>query len=188
MVNAMLAIIGESPIQTIDLSHPDVQLALDLWDENSTLVQSKGWWYNTEVYQLLLDARTNEVFLPPNTITIDNANTNYIKRGRVLYDLENHTRTFPDTTDTTDLVTKCIMFWSIGELPTTIYMYILLLTKMAMVMARDKEAEVLRGLELQINVAFDKVNREHVGFHNPNRQQVNNAALMLSRQPIRRVI
>jgi len=188
MVNAMLSAIGGSTIQQIDLSHPDVQLALDLFDENSLSVQGIGWWFNTEVHQLVMDARTGEVFLPPNTISIDNKYVNVVKRGRVLYNIDTFTTIFPSTTTAAELLTVCVRYWELEELPPLVYMYVLLKTKLAIVNDRDAEPNKIRDLEIAIQNALVLVQREQLEYSDPNNQQVGNAALMLQRQPIRRVI
>jgi len=183
MVNALLESIEESPVQSIDLTHPDVQLALDIWDTESIGVQGVGWWFNTEVYELSIDTRSGEVFLPANIISIDAPGTTLVKRGRRLYNNIGHTYLF-DVAETTqdDLTITCLMEWSLEELPPTVYGYILALCKIAIVANRDFDAARLQGLERMAGIRLVSLQKQHLRYSDPNRLNVNAAALMLSRQ------
>lgn len=181
MVNSLLEAIEETTIQTVDLTHPDVQLAINIWAEQSVAVQSRGWWYNKEIYQLVPDTNTGEVFLPNGTLEIDGAALTYVKRGRVLYDLENHTRDL-SAVEADDLEMTCIMEWDLTELPPGIYRLVLLQAKLAMVTDRDQDQTKIQKYREEIGIAFATALQINLRFTDPNRQSVNNARLLLDAQ------
>lgn len=185
MINALLGVIEETAIQEIDLTHPDVLQAIDIWDEQSVAVQSRGWWYNTETYQLVPDTVSGEVYLPAGCLEIDGASTNYVKKGRKLYDMENHTLDFSEATES-DLLMVCIMEWDLIDLPPTIYRQTLIASKLAMVTDRDQDQVKMEKYNAEYQIAEALSLKANLRFSDPNRQSVNNAATLLQNQPIRR--
>ena len=184
MVNTMLEVIEESPVVTVDKAHPDIKLALDLWNIASISVQSSGWWYNKEQYQLIPDTTSLEVFLPGGTIEIDAPGTSFVKRGRKLYDLENHTSEFANTSSD-DLLITCIMGWELEDLPPVMYTYLLALTKAQMLTERAFDANKLQKLEQGINMAFVLLQKNHLRYSGPNRKSTSSAQQLLTNQPQR---
>ena len=180
MVNALLEIIEETSIQAIDETHPDVTLALDLWDKQSVITQARGWWFNRESFDLEPDAITDIIYVPDGTLEIDCVSTKIVKRGRKLYDNENHTYEF-----TEGLTVDCIMEWALEDLPPIVYSLILTLCKIDMVMGRDQDATKLDVLNTDSARQNAYAQKADVRYSDPNRLHVNNAALLLSRQPMR---
>lgn len=186
-VNAMLEVIEETALQTIDRTHPDVLLALNTWDEQSVAVQSEGWWFNKEQYQLVVDARTNEVFLPSGVLAVDLTGTTYIKRGRRLYDKENHTYIFETDTPAEDLLVDCIMEWSVDELPPSIYRLILLQCKIVMVSNRDQDQVKLQLLDSERALASVTAKKENLAYMDTSAMQSNSFLTFQATQPRRRM-
>ena len=183
MVNALLEEIEESTILTIDRTHPDVDFALNIWDTESVAIQGMGWWYNSEVYVLTPDVASSEVYLPTGTISIDAVGTTLMKRGRRLYDVEKHSYIFSmDDYSVEDLTITCLMEWALDELPVTVYGYILSLCKIAMVANRDYDATHLNALEKMAGMKLGTLQKQHLRYADPNRLNINNAGLLLSRQ------
>jgi len=100
-VNAMLACVGESPIESLlgDLT-ANVQIAVDLLKKTSRGLQSASWNFNTEEDFELSRAIDGTVTLPGNTLdvdlTVETGAINIVQRGLRLYDKKNHTYVFAD--------------------------------------------------------------------------------------------
>lgn len=73
-VNEMLAAISEAPVESLDEGNADVQVALQFLQNNSRLLQSKGWAFNTETYKLSptldTDSGHHWLILPANTLRV----------------------------------------------------------------------------------------------------------------------
>ncbi len=101
-VNAMLAVIGEAPLSTLDGNalHADAVGARQALHNTSRSVQAEGWYFNTEQNYPFTPDRDGFITLPPNVVSVDieplnaRGNVDVIVRGDRLYDLENHTFAF----------------------------------------------------------------------------------------------
>lgn len=183
VVNALLKVIGESPVNEIDLGHPDIVTALSTWNEYSSEIQSNVWWYNKEVWQLI--AQTDgTVAISSDVIAVDGPNVNYIKKGRYLYNLEEHTYDFSEATEE-DLLLNLIMNWDIGELPPVMFNYILSRSKLSMLVDvaydQNKEAKLRREVETRKFLA----QKHHLRFAKPNAKSTYTAQQLLIAQPQR---
>lgn len=183
VVNALLKVIGESPVNQISQAHPDIVTALNIWNEYSSEIQSIGWWFNTEVWELAA-ATDGTVTLPPEVIAIVSPNTNYIKKGRFLYDLEEHTYDFSGAS-TDDLVLTLITEWSIGELPPVVFNYILSKSKLSMLVDLAYDANKERKLEREVDLRYFLVQKNQLRFGKPNAKSAQTAAQLLNTQPTR---
>lgn len=102
-VNQMLAAVGESPINNLEADLAEAQTAIDVLDDVSRELQTRGWGWNRQVNRKIKRSATNEVYLPGNTLSVD-IKDEYTKRpakgSRVafrngkLYDLVNFTYEF----------------------------------------------------------------------------------------------
>jgi len=186
MVNALLESIEETAIQEIDLTHPDVSLALRIWEGHSVTIQTRGWWFNKECFQLVIDARTGEVFLPDGVLELDSADPRFVKRGRRLYNLEDHTYNFTtDSITEEELFMSLIMEWDLTELPPIIYRNILLRSKIEMVVERNNDAVKVQAFTDDLNTVAFQCKKTNARYSNPNRELVNNAGMLLINQPQR---
>ncbi len=183
VINTLLKVIGESPVNTKDLGHPDIVVALDIWDEYSSEIQSNGWWYNTETWQMTLET-DNTVKLPVTAITIIGDNPYYIKRGRYLYDLENHTTDLSGA-DSDDLEFDIVMEWSIEDIPPVMFSYILAVCKFRILMDLAFDQHKAAELKEEIQKRFFLVQKQHLKFSKPNRLNTVAAQAMLTVQPTR---
>lgn len=100
-INTMLAVIGESSVNSLSSGLDEAISAENTLDEISRLVQSEGWEFNTEhKYPLPIDV-DGHVPLPASLLRIDGEGKRYIRRGGKLYDKIHHTDIFTDTVYTT---------------------------------------------------------------------------------------
>ena len=183
VVNALLKVIGESPVNSVDLGHPDVVTSLNIWAEYSSEIQSNSWWYNKETWALAADV-DGKVAISSDVIAIDGPNTFYIKKGRYLYDLEEHSYDFSGATDT-DLTLDLIMNWDINELPPVIFNYILSKAKLSMLVDLAYDAHKELKLEKEIELRRFLVMKHHLRFAGPNAINTTSAAALLTPQPTR---
>jgi hypothetical protein len=183
VVNALLKVIGESPVNEIDLGHPDVVTALNIWEEYKSEVQSNVWWYNKEVWALIAQI-DGTVAIPSNVIAIDGPNANYIKKGRFLYDLELHTYDFSEATET-DLTLNLIMDWDAEELPPVMFNYILARAKLSMLVDLAYDANKEKKLEKEVELRRFLAMKHHLRFAGPNATSTASAQQLLNAQPTR---
>jgi len=87
VVNDMLALLSEAPLNTLEEDHDLVPSCLAALRNASYREQSKAWWFNQELVTLSPDAGTGNIMLPSDTIRVDptNGQLNYVQRGRRLY-------------------------------------------------------------------------------------------------------
>lgn len=125
-VNTMLFTIGESPVNTLEGGTVvDAVTAEQTLDRVSRQIQSEGWSFNTEkCFPLMRQAFAPFVIYVPDTaLSCDptDKTMNIVVRGGRLYDLDNHTFTFPDTPKI-----DCDIIWSLPfeDIPETARNYI----------------------------------------------------------------
>ena len=98
-VNTMLEVIGEAPVNTLEISGvTEVSIARSILNATSRNFQARGWSFNTEKdYPLVLD-EFGQVNLPTNTLQVDatDRSLDVVQRGSKLYDKANHTYIFTE--------------------------------------------------------------------------------------------
>lgn len=95
-VNEMLAAIGESPLENIEIMPPSGHTARLILNQTSAAIQTEGHWFNQEgSYRLVPDA-AGEINLPPNILSVDATDDtiDVIARGSRLYDKTRQSYTF----------------------------------------------------------------------------------------------
>jgi hypothetical protein len=105
-VNTMLTAIGEIPVSSItSATTNDVSIAISILESTSREVQSRGWFYNTDLNYSLVPNNNNEIELPANTLRVElegsSRSKNYVERNRKLYDRYNNTFTISDSVKVT---------------------------------------------------------------------------------------
>ena len=185
MVNVLLSCIEEDTVQHVDMSHPDVKLAVSQITHTNVLIQMNGYWFNRETHRLTPDTISKEVFLPGGCIAVDDINGTYVKRGRRLYDVSRHTFIFDNDPSEESLTVECIMKWDIEELPPVVYLYILASAKVGFYAERGADTQRAQSLLRDANLALFQVQKQHLRYSDPNRLTVNNAATLLNTQTMR---
>ena len=179
IVNSLLQVIGESPINEVDRSNPDVLAALQVWEQFSNNEQAHGFWYNTETWTLQVNT-DGKVYLPSNTLAVDTLDINYIKRGRKLYDLENHSFDFSAQDEVTvDIITA----WEHDELPPIVFNYILAKCRWYMVATYALDTNLLKVLEQETQLAFHKLQVQNLKAERPSATATGTAQTLLQNQP-----
>ncbi|HWL80103.1 MAG TPA: hypothetical protein VNR89_04060 [Roseomonas sp.] len=101
-VNAMLAVIGEAPVNTLeDSGLLDASMARQLLRDTSREVQTRGWSWNTDKgFPLTPTAPApGEIIVPSDALQVDPVDTTIdaVIRGKRLWDRRNHTTLFDRT-------------------------------------------------------------------------------------------
>jgi len=181
VVNSMLVQIGESALNELNLSHPDVRSARTIIDDVNRELQAKEWWYNIETWELFPQLN-GDILLPGNTTAVLSNNINWIKRGRKLYDKETHSFDFSEEDSVSlDIISE----WSLEEVPPTIYTLISTTCKKRMQIGFDFNVNKVSDLDRDIQVAFHLCQVQHLKFTNPVSITVNTAQTLLQNQPSR---
>lgn len=89
VVNACLASLGESPLQSLEDYHPYIAAARQILADALQTEQANKWWFGFERTTLEQDPDTGEVFVPADTIDIRaiSSTQNLVQRGRRLYNV-----------------------------------------------------------------------------------------------------
>nr|BDD44390.1 hypothetical protein 6 [Deltaproteobacteria bacterium] len=144
-INEMLSLIGEQPVNSLDdtASVSFASLARKTLNRVSRQVQTSGLHCNTEYnYELTPDV-DGYVNLPNNTMRVDASAiaNDYIQRGMKLYDKDNHTYIFTNSSIELDII--FFLEWEL--LPQVVRDYIWIVAARAFV-AKTRPSETLDGL------------------------------------------
>lgn len=97
VVNECLAIMGEVGLSSLSEYHAFKPAILNKLSSQLALIQSRGWWYNTEELELTADVNDSRVYVPGDTVSVVVLDKRPLltQRGRVLYDLRAGSDKFP---------------------------------------------------------------------------------------------
>ena len=124
-LNIMLAASGESPLNSrlggidiyADTLPTDAQVALNILTEQSKMIQSEGWSFNTEIDVTLPRDNFKKIALGVDVLRVDpnvhdHPNIDAIQRGLKMYDRLNNTFEFDQ-----DLICTIVYFREFDEIP-----------------------------------------------------------------------
>lgn len=166
-INLCLRYIGEAPLpsgttlESLDPQHEAVVIDKIL-EEVSVKLQSDGWWFNQDDWELSPDSTTGKINVPFNALGLETDN-DYLVRGGVLYNRTNKTFTF------TDKVSASIV-WKLpfSNLPQTFAFYVSYLAAQEAQVLFNGDSFVDKDLLKHIADAYVKVQREQVRRGNYN--------------------
>lgn len=102
-INKCLGAVGEAPVVTLSEENLGVtaEIALNLLRSNSRLLQTRGWYWNSETNYPLNPAPSGDILTPPNTLSVDPSDSqrDIVARGHRLYDRENRTYLFTEAVE-----------------------------------------------------------------------------------------
>lgn len=165
VVNQMLGLQGERPINTLESVHPSVApalLALDTWNSS---IQSRRWWFNTERATLTPQLGTGFIRLPNNTLAFD-ALVRYphvAVRGEKLYNAD--TQTYVFTAPVAGWLHRLIDF---DDLPMVARAYIAARAKQAFQSSYDADPIKTRDLKEEVQETYVAMNSEHIRIMSVN--------------------
>lgn len=125
-VNSILGAIGQSPVNTLDFSNPEISFIYALLKEVNRDIQEEGWVFNTEHHYKLSPNASNEIQIPSNMMRLDfhdgqrNRLKNVIQRGGRLYDKTNHTYKFTED----DVYLDVVWLFEFADLPSCFRRYV----------------------------------------------------------------
>ncbi len=180
-VNSLLASIGDTPINSLDIVHPDVDIARSIIESNSLALQSEDWYFNTEHWEFNLDTSGMQP-LPSNALYVNTPNPNWVKRGMYIYNMSNHTYIF-SSEDVDGLSYSVTSYLALPDLPYLAYSLIVNRSKVQFIteLAVDRtKIEVLSKLITHQYIQLQKLNLK---FIEPNALQSPTAVKLLLGTP-----
>ena len=118
-VQMLLRAIGSSPVNNLDVAHPDVANARACLDRLRKSVQKRGWWFNLD-YDVIYQAdEKGEVKIPKEITKFVADDARYVKRGRKVYD--QYSQTFILNTNVTAIKSVRALEWD--DMPASIQEY-----------------------------------------------------------------
>lgn len=159
IINQMLGLQGERPLNTLDSTHPSLAgalLYLDSWDAQ---VQATRWWFNTEYSTLTPQLGTGYIRLPNNALSFDNLDRspNLTTRGDKLYN--NDTQSFVFTSPVVGVLHRHVPF---DDLPLLARAYIGASAKLAFQNNYDADPLKTQLLQREVSKTYADMNAEHI--------------------------
>lgn len=90
-VQMLLRAIGSSPVNNLDVAHPDVANARACLNRLRKSIQKRGWWFNQDYNVTFQVNSVGEVTIPKEITKFVSDNAQFVKRGRKVYDTCNQT-------------------------------------------------------------------------------------------------
>ena len=171
VINDMLATLGETPINSLDVDHPFVAAGRRFLRVASYREQAKSWWFNREHITLTPDAQGN-LRTPNDTLRIDPSNPaiRLVQRGERLYDVNRASYAFANSVECT--LVRHIPF---EDLPSPAQTVISLSAQRDFQKAYDADVQKFQQINLELREAQMTLNAEHtrnVGANLLNRPHV----------------
>lgn len=165
IINAMLAVNGESPVTSADSTDPAAVQASNALTRVDKKVQARGWWFNEEDILLSPSSSTGQIVLPSNTLSADPVDSRslYIQRGTRLYDKKNNTYSISEPVNT-----SLILLLDIDELPEIAAAYINDKAVKEYYTDDDGDEQKIRNLERRESESFAYLQREHLANSDVN--------------------
>lgn len=175
VVNSVLSVAGDSPIQSLDDSYQPVFIIRRMINNVSREMQTKGYWFNTE-YAVTLEPNviTNKITLPFNMLRFEPQDTRYVARGLTVYDREDRTSTI-----TEDIIADIYLMLEFEELPQTAREYIRAKCRLQYNNEYFGETSFRQELITDLQRAKQELDKEHIENEDINvfnSQAVNNIA------------
>ena len=111
-VNQILGAVGQAPIQTLDQTNPDVDIAYATLIDVSRSVQAEGWNFNSENQYPLIPDTSGYIYVTSEMLAIDlsdipeNRGYQVTQRDGKLYNKTDHTFVWDNTS-----IFKCDIVW-----------------------------------------------------------------------------
>ncbi len=159
IINAMLAVNGETPVSSADSNDPSAIQANNVLKRVDKRIQSRGWYFNEETFTLSPEVGTGEVIVPQNTLSVDpiDPRSSYIKRGKRLYDRSNNTYNIGQAVQV-----QVVLQLDIDELPEMAAAYIEAKAVKEHYTDDDGDMDKVRELKERESEAFAYLQRENL--------------------------
>lgn len=119
-VNSLLTAVGEYPVSNLVDDIAEAQIAIQVIDEVSRELQSRGWSWNTRRKAKLTPDTNNNIFVPTNVTRVDAVDYNgftdrskrYTIRNSKLFNMVDFTATFE-----AEVYADLVYLWDFDDLP-----------------------------------------------------------------------
>lgn len=175
VVNEMLGLLGEAPVNDIDVEHPLIAAGLSHLRTANAREQGRGWWFNTE-RTTLTPTGEGEILLPTDILTIDpiDGSLQAAQRGTRLYNLSPGTAN--PYTFTSPIECGLIRLLPFEDLPTGAQALVSLSAQYSFIVFFDGDAQKIDAIRLQLRDALVTLNAENIRAKDVN--MLNNASFV----------
>lgn len=158
-VNAMLGLLNELPVNSLDDDHPLVPAALSKLQMENSFVQADMLWFNTEYPTLHPDPLTTHIRVPTDCASADSLTSHpaLAVRGGKLYNLDSGTLEFARP-----LRVRLHRILPFDDTPLTARQFILCRAKREFQADYDGDQLKMQKLERDIQMSRMAMNAEHI--------------------------
>ena len=159
VVNSMLGLLGELPVNSTTDPHTLIPAALAAITNQNSLVQVDFWWFNVEYPTLIPQAGSGLILVPEDASSVDSL-TQYPRlavRGNRLYNLDDITDVF-----TQPLRVRLHRVLSFSDAPAIARAHIAAKAKMEFQMAYDGDGTKAQIIQQEIKETYIRLHSEHI--------------------------
>lgn len=159
VVNSMLGLLGELPVNSITDPHTLIPAALAAITNQNALVQVDFWWFNVEYPTLIPQAGSGLILVPDDAASVDSL-TQYPRlavRGNRLYNLDDITDVF-----TQPLRVRLHRVLPFEEAPAIARAHIAAKAKLEFQMAYDGDGTKAQIIQQEIKETYIRLHSEHI--------------------------
>ena len=159
VVNSMLGLLGELPVNSITDPHTLIPAALAAITNQNALVQVDFWWFNVEYPTLIPQEGSGLVLVPSDAASVDSL-TQYPRlavRGTRLYNLDAVTDVF-----TQPLRVRLHRILSFEDAPAIARAHIAAKAKLEFQMAYDGDGTKAQIIQQEIKETYIRLHSEHI--------------------------
>ena len=159
VVNSMLGLLGELPVNSITDPHTLIPAALAAVTNQNALVQVDFWWFNVEYPTLIPQAGSGLILLPEDAASVDSL-TQYPRlavRGNRLYNLDDITDVF-----TQPMRVRLHRVLPFSDAPAIARAHIAAKAKLEFQMAYDGDSTKAQIIQQEIKETYIRLHSEHI--------------------------
>lgn len=159
VVNSMLGLLGELPVNSITDPHTLIPAALAAITNQNALVQVDFWWFNVEYPTLIPQAGSGLILVPEDAASVDSL-TQYPRlavRGSRLYNLDDITDVF-----TQPLRVRLHRVLPFSDAPAIARAHIAAKAKLEFQMAYDGDSTKAQIIQQEIKETYIRLHSEHI--------------------------
>ena len=159
VVNSMLGLLGELPVNSITDPHTLIPAALAAITNQNSLVQVDFWWFNVEYPTLIPQAGSGLILVPEDAASVDSL-TQYPRlavRGNRLYNLDDITDVF-----TQPLRVRLHRVLPFSDAPAIARAHIAAKAKLEFQMAYDGDGTKAQIIQQEIKETYIRLHSEHI--------------------------
>jgi hypothetical protein len=159
VVNDMLALLGELPVNDLETEHPAVPGAVRVLDNTNTLLQAERWWFNTEYTTLTPQVGNKRIIVPGDTAAADTLTRvpAVAVRGTYLYNTDTGSYEFDRPVSVR--LHRVVPF---EQLPLSARAYVAVSAQLKFQTTIDADALKTRELKEERQRAYLLMNAEHI--------------------------